>query len=71
MPQRRSPDSDLIDRIGKEAVIAAFRLSTPQHLYAWRTRGIPVAKRIAFAKLCAEPGVPVPPDFFEPFEIAA
>jgi hypothetical protein len=71
MPQRRSPDSDLIDRIGKEAVIAAFRLPTPQHLYAWRTRGIPIAKRIAFAKLCAEHGVPVPPDFFEPFEIAA
>lgn len=44
---------------------------TPQNLYAWRLRGVPDLKRIAFAQLCAEQGVTPPPDFFEPFVGAA
>lgn len=69
MQANRHPDSTLIDRIGSDLVASHFDLS-PQRLYNWRTRGIPLTKRIAFAKLCADHGVSTPPDFFADFEQA-
>lgn len=63
----RHQDSELIDRLGTNIVREAFGL-TPQKLYMWRVRGVPALKRIAFAKLAADKGVPVPPDFFDKFE---
>ena len=67
MPKPKHPDSTLIDRLGSDFVSHSFDLS-PQTLHWWRVRGIPLAKRIAFAKLCAEQAVSVPDDFFAEFE---
>lgn len=58
----------LIDRLGNGIVRETFAL-TPQALWQWRVRGIPLAKRIAFAKLCADHGAAVPADFFEKFQV--
>lgn len=66
MDENRHQDSKLIDLVGAERVKDRFDLS-PQALHMWRVRGIPLAKRIAFSKLCAENAVPTPPDFFEKF----
>lgn len=66
----RHQHSELIDRLGTNIVREAFALS-PQTLHMWRRRGVPALKRIAFAKLAADNGVPVPPDFFEKFEARA
>jgi hypothetical protein len=67
MAKTKHPHSALIDQAGTATVCASFALS-PQALHMWRVRGIPQIKRIAFAKLCAERGVPVPADFFQAFE---
>lgn len=64
----RHHHSTLIDAVGPENVRTTFGL-TPQRLHMWRVRGVPHLKRIAFAKIAAEQGVPVPGDFFE--EMAA
>ena len=70
MANAKHPDNDLIATLGRKRVADHFGL-TPQGLYNWTTRGIPDLKRIAFAKLCAENAVPVPPGFFDSFEVAA
>lgn len=70
MISHRHHDSILIDAVGIKNVTRVFGL-TPQALHMWRKRGIPLAKRIAFAKLCAEQGIATPPGFFEKFEVAA
>jgi hypothetical protein len=70
MANAKHPDSALIDTLTAKVVSERFGL-TPQHLYNWRTRGIPLARRIAVAKLCAELGVSTPDGFFEKFEDAA
>ena len=64
----RHPHSDLIDRVGKDNVTSTFGL-TPQGLWAWRTRGIPITKRHVFAKLAKKREVPTPDDFFAPFTL--
>lgn len=68
MNRHKHPDSTLIDAVGIKTVSSTFGLS-PQALYMWRQRGIPLAKRISFAKLCAENGISTPQDFFQKFEI--
>lgn len=70
MANTKHPDSELIDRLTGKVISDRFGLS-PQHLYNWRTRGIPQLKRIAVAKLCAEMGVSTPDGFFGKFEDAA
>ncbi len=54
----------LIDAIGSEIVRNRYAL-TRQRLHNWRKRGVPHSHRVAVAKLAAEHGVVVPPDFFE------
>jgi hypothetical protein len=58
------PHDALIDAIGAKVVADAYKLSR-QRLHHWRTRGVPHSYRVAFAKLAAEKGVAVPPDFFK------
>lgn len=65
-----SDDAALIEAIGRETVRAHFNLSH-QHLYAWRKRGVPVAKVIAFANLARAHGVPVPASILARVGIAA
>ena len=64
MAIHKHPHSDLIDAVETTQVRLAFDL-TPQLLYAWRTRGIPVARRVEFARIAAERGVEIPADFFD------
>jgi hypothetical protein len=66
MASHRHADSTLIDTVGTKNVRDAFRL-TSQALHMWRVRGVPLASKIAFAKLCADHGVGVPADFFNGF----
>lgn len=66
----KHPDSALIDKVGARAVADVFGL-TPQALHMWRKRGIPLAKRIAFAKLAADNTVAVPHDFYAKFEVGS
>lgn len=70
MARHMHPDSTLIDTVGTEIIRKAFGLS-PQGLHMWRRRGVPVAKRIAFAKIAADNGKPVPADFFAKFEVGS
>lgn len=63
MANAKHPDSDLIDKLGGKVVSRHFGL-TPQHLYNWRTRGVPLSKRMAVAKLCTERCIELPNGFF-------
>lgn len=58
------PHQTLIDAIGPKLVRDTYSLSR-QRLHYWRMRGVPHAYRVAFAKLAAEHGQPVPADFFK------
>ena len=54
----------LFDAIGPRVVRDTYGISR-QTLHHWRKRCIPHSYRVAFAKLAAEHGQPVPPDFFK------
>jgi len=56
--------ADLIDKIPRDALKERFDLSR-QRLHHWRKNGVPLAKRIAFARLAADNGVAVPQAFFD------
>lgn len=56
--------ADLIDKIPREALKERFDLSR-QRLSHWRKKGVPLAKRIAFARLAADNGIAVPQSFFD------
>jgi hypothetical protein len=58
----RHPDSALIDAIHTTQVKKAFNLSS-QHLHMWRVRGVPLTKRVEFARLASAHGVELPGDF--------
>jgi hypothetical protein len=60
----------LINQIGSELVREYFDLS-PQLLYMWRIRGVPVLKRIAFHNFALSHGVTPPPEFLAKIGMAA
>lgn len=64
MTTHRHPHSALIDALNTNHVRIAFGL-TPQHLYAWRCRGIPISRRVEFARMAAAQGVMLPRDFLD------
>jgi hypothetical protein len=64
----RHPHFHLIDLAGSNAVRAAFSLS-PQALWNWKSRGIPDAQRLGFARLLQRAGHGIetlPADFLPP-----
>jgi hypothetical protein len=71
MQKSRDPVSaQLIDQLGSELVREQFDLS-PQLLYMWRQRGVPVVKRIAFHNFALANGITPPPEFLAKIGIAA
>ena len=56
--------SDIIDAIPRQALNDRFNLSR-QRLSHWRKNGVPMGKRIAFARLAADNGIAVPQAFFD------
>lgn len=61
---KSNPHTALVDAIPRDALIGRFALSR-QNLHYWRFRGVPASKRIAFARLASDYGVPVPQSFFD------
>lgn len=60
----KSPHAELIDKIPRDALVQRFGLSR-QTLYTWRLRGVPLIRRVSFAKLAADHGLVPPSDFFD------
>ena len=58
----RHEHSELIDAVGSPKVRTHFALR-PQTLNWWRIRGVPLSKRVAFARLANESGVTLPSSF--------
>jgi len=58
----------VVDAIPREALVQRFGLSR-QNLHYWRFRGVPAAKRIAFARLAADHGIAVPQSFFDEVDV--
>jgi hypothetical protein len=57
-------NADIIATVPVDALKARFKLSR-QLLSRWRKDGVPLNKRIAFARLAAEHGRALPQSFFD------
>lgn len=57
-------NKDIIELVPTEALKERFTLSR-QRLSHWRIKGVPLNKRIAFARLAAEYGKALPQSFFD------
>jgi hypothetical protein len=56
--------SEIIDKIPRQALNDRFNLSR-QRLSYWRSNGVPMGKRIAFARLASDHGIALPQAFFD------
>lgn len=59
---------DLIDQLGGNGAVAEALKAAPNAVANWRTRGIPWKRRHAIARLAADRGVSLPPDYWEAAE---
>lgn len=64
MENAKHQHAALIDSIPRDALVQRFNLSR-QTLHTWRTRGVPLIRRVAFAKVAADYAVALPADFYE------